>query len=277
MKDRYADLHVHTYYSDSTLSPRQVVETALKVGLSAIGITDHDCVAGIKESIDAAWGQPLEIIPGIELSVDHKGQEVHMLGYFIDWQADWFRKKISVVAESRHQRIFKMIELLKKEKINIEADEVFKLAGKGTVGRLHLALALLKKRKIYSIQEAFDRYIGHGKPCYVGHVMFNAREAIENIVKAGGVPVLAHPHVMGKDSFIDDFLELGLKGIEVYHSDHNESIQRKYRRIARKKGLLVTGGSDCHGLGKGRILMGDVMVKYDVVESLKMKSKGYRA
>jgi 3',5'-nucleoside bisphosphate phosphatase len=273
IKERYADLHVHTHYSDSTFSPEEVVRTAHHEGLSAIAITDHDCVDAIPFCMDIAKDYNLEIIPGIELTVEINDCEVHMLGYYIDWQARWFREKLGIIQNSRIERIHKMIALLKKHGIDVDPAEVFKIAGKGSVGRLHLAFAMLKTQKIRSLQEAFSKYIGFLKSCYVGHTKFSPKEALGIILDAGGVPVVAHPNIMGNDRLFPEFLKYGLRGIEVYHTDHDERAERKYLKIAEENNLLITGGSDCHGMGKGRVLLGSVKVKYSLVEALKKEAE----
>lgn len=269
MSDKSADLHVHTNFSDSTLSPEEVIKTAAAKHLSCIAVTDHDSVAAVPLCMEYAKNYGIEIIPGIEMTVEKENKEVHILGYFIDWQAEWFKEKIKHIQDSRVGRIYRMIELLKNEGIDISPDDVFKIAGCGSVGRLHLATAMYKAKKIKSLKEAFQKYIGFLKPCYVSHIKFSPEEAIGLILKAKGIPVLAHPGLMGNDGYIDELIETGLKGLEVFHTDHNPSQTRKYRKIAEEKGLLITGGSDCHGMGKGRVLMGTVKLEYRYVEELK--------
>jgi len=269
---KYADLHIHTYYSDSTFSPEEVVACAGKKGLAAIAICDHDCVDGIEPCEQLASGKDLEIIPGIELAVEKEDAEIHILGYFIDWKDESFRKKIKALQDARIDRIHGMVEKLEKEGIPVKADEIFKLAGKGTVGRLHVAQAVLKTGKIKNFKEIFEKYIGFLKPCYVSSIRFTPKEAIEAILKVGGVPVLAHPQTMGKDEYIPELIECGLRGIEVYHTDHRQSAEQHYKEVAERYGLLMTGGSDCHGMGKGRVLIGTVRVPYELVEKLKEES-----
>lgn len=269
MKEKYADLHVHTYYSDSTFSPEEVVRTAKKVGLKTIAICDHDCVDAIEQCIEIGRDYDIEIIPGVELTCEKEGTEIHMLGYLIDWKEPQFKEKLSVIQKSRIERIYKMTELLKEKGISIEPEDVFEISARGTVGRLHVAMAMQKKKKIHNLQEAFDKYIGYEKPCYVSHIKFDPKDAIESILKVGGVPVLAHPAVSKKDECILEFIKYGLRGIEVYHSDHDVSEQQRYLKIARQNGLIAAGGSDCHGLGKRQVLLGKVKMPYLVVEELK--------
>ena len=274
---KYADLHVHTFYSDSTFSPEEVVSCAKEKGLDAIAICDHDCIDGIEpcRAIGSTLG--VEIIPGVEMTVEKEDAEIHILGYFIDLKADWFRKRLKEIQESRVSRIHRMVEKLRDFQIDIDTSEVFKMAGKGSVGRLHLARALLKSGKIKTMKEVFDKYIGFLKPCYVSNARFTPREAMETILKVGGVPVLAHPYVMGKDEYIPELVEWGLRGIEVYHTEHNAKTVSHYEELAKRYGLLATGGSDCHGLNKGRVLMGGVKVPYELVEKLKAESERIRS
>jgi len=269
---KYADLHVHTFYSDSTFSPEEVVSCAKDKGLSAIAICDHDSIDGIEPCQKIGAPVDLEIIPGIELTVEKADAEIHLLGYFIDWKVEWFQERLKEIQVSRIDRIYKMVEKLNGANIKIDPKEVFKLAGKGTVGRLHLAQAILKAGKAKSFREIFDKYIGFLKPCYVSNVRFSPEEAIRMLLEVGGVPVLAHPDVLGKDEYIPELKGYGLKGIEVYHTDHKKTAVKRYEELAKQYNLLMTGGSDCHGLGKGRVLLGEVRVPYELVDRLKEAS-----
>lgn len=269
---KYADLHVHTFYSDSTFSPEEVVTCAKEKGLSAIAICDHDSVSGVDPCMEIGSALGVEIIPGIELTVEKVDAEIHLLGYFMDYRVEWFGKKLKEIQLGRINRIHKMVEKLNAANVRIDADDVFKLAGKGSVGRLHLAQALLKAGSIRTIREAFDKYIGFLKPCYVPNIRFTPHEAIDTILKVGGVPVLAHPNIMGKDEYLPELVECGLRGIEVYHTDHRSAAIKHYEELAKEYDLLLTGGSDCHGLGKGKVLLGGVMVPYTLVEKLREES-----
>lgn len=273
---KYADLHVHTFYSDSTFSPEEAVSCARDKGLSAIAICDHDTVDGIGPSMEAGLATGIEIIPGVELTVEKADAEIHILGYFVNWQSDDFRKKLKEIQSFRVERINRMVEKLNAANVNVKSDEVFELAGRGTVGRLHLAKAMLKTGKVKSFREAFEKYIGFLKPCYVSSVRLTPPEAIEMLKKSGGVPVLAHPDVMGKDEYIPELVGYGLRGIEVYHTDHKGAAVDRYEGIASRYGLIMTGGSDCHGLGKGKVLLGGVRVSYEVVDRLREESERIR-
>ncbi|MGB2705302.1 MAG: PHP domain-containing protein [Candidatus Omnitrophota bacterium] len=274
---KYADLHVHTDFSDGTFSPEEVVDTAKEKKLSCIAICDHDCIDAIGPSIKHARGTQLEIIPGVELTVIKDGREIHVLGYFISWKERWFQEVLRKVQRGRIERLDKMLEKLEKFDIKLKKDRVIEIAGgKGSVGRLHLARALLEAKAVSSIQMAFNKYIGDFRPCYVEDVGFGAKEALEVILRAKGVPVLAHPRTINDDSLVQELIKLGLRGIEAYHTDHQSQDSKKYEKMARDYGLIVTGGSDCHGMGKGRVLLGSVKVPYSVVEQLKQEAERIR-
>lgn len=274
---KYADLHVHTFYSDSTFSPEEVVSLASRRAISAIGICDHDSIDGIEPCRKLGAKYEVEIIPGIELTVDSTEAEAHILGYFIDHRLGWLRKKLKAVQRARIERVHKIVDRLNKEGIAIKAKDVFDLAGKGSVTRFHIAKAIIKSGKVKTTREIFGKYLGFSKPCYIPNVSFTPEEAIEMILKAGGVPVLAHPFVMHKDEYIDKLIGYGLRGIEVYHPEHNKSAVKHYDKIARENGLAVTGGSDCHGLGKHRVLLGTVRVPYEIVNKLREESERIRS
>lgn len=273
---KYADLHIHTDFSDSTFTPEEVAACANERGLGAIAICDHDSVDGIAPCDRAAKPLGIEVVPGIELTVEKEDAEIHILGYFIRPETVWFCERLAEIRRSRVERTRKMIGKLNELGIDVKAEDVFALAGRGTVGRLHLARAMLNTGKVNGFREAFNKYIGFAKPCYVPNEHFSPREAIEAISKAGGVPVLAHPGIMDKDEYIPELIGYGLKGIEVYHTDHKGATVRHYEEVAEEYGLLLTGGSDCHGMGKGRVLLGTVRVPYELVEKLKAESEKIR-
>lgn len=270
---KYADLHVHTFYSDSTFSPEEAMARAQEKGLAAIAICDHDSVEGIGpcENLSGKFG--VEVVPGIEMTAEMADAEIHLLGYFLDWKAPWFVKRLKEIQGSRINRIYVIVEKLNQAGIDVKAEDIFRMAGKGTVGRLHVAQAIMKTGKVRGFKEIFDKYIGFQKPCYAPYVKFSPKEAIEAILKAGGVPVIAHPGLMGNDDYIPELVDHGLRGIEVYHSDHKKAARMHYEEMARRYDLLVTGGSDCHGMGKGRVLMGEVRVPYMLVEKLKEEAE----
>lgn len=277
MAEKFADLHVHTFHSDSTFTPEQVIDTAHKKGLSAIAITDHDSVNGVDPSVGFAAKYGIEVIAGVELTAEEEDTEIHLLGYFIDWKAVWFEKKLEKIRQARLERIYEMVEKLKKAGADIDPKKVLALSGPGAVGRLHLATVLYNEGIISSIGEAFRKYIGQKAPCYVKKYKLTPKEAIDMILKLGGVPVLAHPRILGRDDLIPGFIKDGLRGIEVYHTEHFPAAVSRYENFAVSHNLLMTGGSDCHGMGKKEVLLGKVKIPYSLVEDLKKESDKIRA
>lgn len=270
------DLHIHTYYSDGTFSPEEVVKTAREAGLSAIAICDHDCTDGLDETMEIGRRYDLEVIPGVEVTSEKEGIEIHILGYFIDYKARPLVELLKSLRESRIKRIYDMIEKLREHNLNLAPEAVFSLSERGTIGRLHLAKALYNEGLVPSVKEAFTKYIGDDGPCYIRRFNVAPHETIGTILKAGGVPVYAHPSVMGRDDFIPGFMKAGLRGIEAYHTDHRKKTSLHYVNMAQKYGLLVTGGSDCHGAGKGKVLMGGITMPYSIVDELKREAGDIR-
>ena len=267
---KYIDLHVHTSFSDGTFSPEEVVGYALKTNLSAIAITDHDCVDGIERAVAAAENTSLEIIPGVELSAEIDNSEIHIVGLFLDYKQEWFQDKLKEIRMARMTRMHKMVEKLNNLGIDISIEDVTSMATEGgAIGRLHLARALYKKGLTRSVRAAFDRFIGAHGPCYVKRMILTPKDAIEMIRKLNGIAVFAHPGNMRLDHEIPKLIECGLNAIEVYHIDHSRRKSQHYLSIAKKYKLLISGGSDCHGAGKGFPLMGMVKVPYGLLEKLK--------
>lgn len=264
----FADLHIHTNLSDGTFSPQEVIQYAYKNNLMAIAITDHDCVEAIEPATKEALSFNIEVIPGIELTAEIDQTEIHILGYLIDYKQDWFIKKLDQLRSARVERIYAMVEKLKTLGVNIQPEEVFELAS-GSVGRLHLARVLKSDGFVSSLKEAFDKYIGEHSPAYVGRFRFSPKEVIDMIARLGGISVLAHPSTMRKDELIPQLVEHGLRGLEVYYPDQTQQVTKYYENLANKYNLLITGGSDCHGLARGEILMGRFKIPYELVEKLK--------
>lgn len=266
----FVDLHVHTNFSDSSLSPREVMEIAQDKGLSAVAITDHDCVDGIVPAQQVAQEMSIEVIPGVELTTESEDREIHIIGLFIDYQKEWFAQKLEQIRQFRVQRMREMIGRLKENGIEVEEEEVFSLSTtSGSVGRLHLARVLLSKGVVGSIKQAFDMYIGENNCCYVKRMRITPQEAIAMIKNLGGIPVLAHPGMQNCDELIVRLLPEGLMGIEVFHINHTPREMHYYSELAKKYNLLISGGSDCHGEGKGVPFIGKVRVPYHVLEALK--------
>jgi predicted metal-dependent phosphoesterase TrpH len=276
MQKKYIDLHIHTTASDGLLTPEEVVEIAAKEGLSAISITDHDSIDGYLSAQEKAEELGIELIPGVELSLTHKGEDFHLLGYLIDCENPEFLKKISSFQEERRIRGEKMVEKLNDLGIDLSMDTVKSIAGKGSVGRPHLADALVKEEFVHTYEEAFARYLGYHAQAYVPKKYLTPKEGIELIHLVRGVAVLAHPGAGRTAQAIYDFLPLGLDGIEAYHCKHERDTTRNLINMAKKLGLIYTGGSDCHGRKKDKILIGTVKVPYSCLEMLrKVKEQNY--
>ncbi len=268
--EKFADLHIHTHYSDSTASAQEVVQEAVEKGFSCIAITDHDTVDGILPAIEAAKKDDLLVIPGVELSTEINHKDVHILGYFFDHQNKHLKERLAQFQNARVTRIGKMIEKLKEQGVdNITAQEVCSLAKSDAVGRPHLAALLIKKGWVKNTYGAFKKYLGNGCPAYVHKFKQTPHEAIDLIHRFGGVSVLAHPMVTNTDELIPGFVEAGLGGLEVYYSDCAKTTVSYYEGIAKKHNLLMTGGSDAHGRNKENSYIGRVKIPCELVEKLK--------
>ncbi|TAM41826.1 PHP domain-containing protein [bacterium] len=266
---KYADLHAHTSESDGTLTPEQLVKEALKRCLSAVAIVDHDTVSALPLALKAAEGTALEVIPGIELSTQYENQEVHILGYFLDHQDKGLLDELKPVRENRIRRVHEMIKNLKILGIELKPQTVFDIAGSGTVGRMHIARALVKDGWVGSTAEAFRKYIGDRSPAYVLGFRFSPEKAIKIIRDSGGVAVLAHPYILRNDEWIGEFAASGLQGLEAYYPEHSQSQVNYYLDLAKKLNLVVTGGSDFHGSAKPDIKLGAVKIPLELVEKLR--------
>jgi predicted metal-dependent phosphoesterase TrpH len=265
-----ADLHLHTFYSDGTQSPQIIVELAAKNGLTTIAITDHDVVTGIDPAIEVGKKVGVEVIAGIEFTTEALNTEVHILGYFVDYYDQLLLTNIDKIQHGRESRIFKICEKLKNLGVEIQAEEVFALAGHRAPGRPHVARVLVKKGFVSSIKEAFDRYLDFHGPAYVSHYKLSPAEAIKLVLGAKGLPVYAHPASSNCDQIIPDLMAAGLVGLEVYYFSHNQSQVKHYQALAKKYGLLLTGGSDYHGAGSGRdIELGNFSIPDNLVKKLK--------
>jgi len=255
------DLHLHTTHSDGSLTPSDVLVLAKKAGVTALAITDHDITTGIPEASASGQKLGIEIIPGVEISSRFGDNELHLLGYFLDWQDPRLNDRLSALRASRHRRNPQIIERLQSLGIDIRYEEVRALAGTDAVGRPHIARILMEKKVVGSAKEAFDRFLAEGKPAYVPRELPEPAEAIEWIKAARGLAVLAHPtwvRASGDRLFdlVRDLKSDGLDGIEVHYSTHSRQQTREYLSLAKQVDLLVTGGSDFHGLTKPDIEVG---------------------
>ena len=269
---KWADLHIHTYYSDSTSSPEEVVADAVKAELSCIAITDHDVIDGIEPVMAAAKGHGLEVIPGIELSSELNGKDIHILGYGFNYKKSPLVDKLGAIQQARIDRIHKMIEKLKGLGVNnITFEDVASRTHSNAVGRPHLAAALVEKGWVSSLKAAFDKYIGENGPAYFTKYNQTPFEAIKLITDSGGVAVMAHPMHTQKDELIAPFVKGGLGGLEVYYPNCSETVVKFYKNLAIKYQILSTGGSDAHGKAKTHTYVGKTQIPYELVEELKKK------
>lgn len=255
------DLHLHTTHSDGSCTPTEVVGLAHQARVTALAITDHDITSGISEAIAAGEQYGIEIIPGVEISSIMEGSELHILGYFLDWQDTLLNERFKSLRDSRHRRNPQIIDRLQSLGIEITYDEVCALAGSDSVGRPHIARALMNKGVVTSAKEAFDRFLGDGKLAYVPRELPSPAEAIHWIKAARGLAVLAHPTWVKLTeqtlaALVRQLKANGLDGVEVYYSTHSARQTREYLSLAQQLGLLVTGGSDFHGLTKPDIEVG---------------------
>lgn len=276
-KNRYpeADLHCHSTASDGLLTPWELVKTAAERRLMAIGITDHDTMSGWDEAVKAGSHYGIDILRGVELNTDYAGIEVHILGYELDPKTCVLQEKLQILRNARYNRVFAILEKLQNLGIDISRTEIQKITVGESVGRPHIAQALVNKGVVQTIKEAFDRYIGLGAPAYVPRYKHSPEEGIALVREAGGVAVLAHPGVHGLSKSIPQWIKSGLQGIEVTHSEHSPEDERHYRELAEQYNLLMTGGSDYHGeVRKPGIHLGDWGTSYEVVEEIRRIAHG---
>jgi hypothetical protein len=241
------DLHVHTTLSDGTRTPEETVARALELGVHAIAITDHDTVDGVRPALEAARGTGLHVLPGVEVSVDYRDTEIHLLGFFPDLDHEPLLAAMSRIRDGRVERAEKMVAKLRDAGLDVSIEDVLAQAGDGSVGRPHLAKVLVRAGAVATDAEAFTRYLGRGRVGYVPRYKLSPVEAVELIRDAQGMPVYAHPGLSHCDAMVDQLVPHGLLGLEVYHTDHSPAQIRRYANMARRRGLYVTGGSDTHG------------------------------
>jgi len=277
------DLHVHSTASDGSLSPVEILELARTRGIKAIAITDHDSIDGIKEIIDQVHAVPVEFITGVEIScTPPQGFEtigsVHLLGYGFSLYDRNLNQMLSAAKLSREQRNPKIISKLNQAGLNISLAEIAARFGTGQTGRPHIAELMKEKGFVSSFKEAFDTWLGKGKPAYVDKFKVSCKKAVQTILDAGGVPVLAHPGLLtfnrtkDMEVFLDTLISYGLQGMEVFYTDHDAHQTDYLSSLARKKKLLVTGGSDFHGSFNAGVKLGsgkdNIQVPYALFKAL---------
>jgi predicted metal-dependent phosphoesterase TrpH len=271
------DLHMHTTASDGASTPTELVEKCIELGLETIAVTDHDNVTSFEEVKQLGQEKGLNVVSGIEISTYRGGAEYHILGYFVDPENDALLGLTETILDSRVERTHKMIEKLTEMGYPLEFKDVKKYATGVSLGRPHVARAMVDKGYIEKIGDAFTKeFIDGGGKAYVEKKNILPVEAIEVIIRAGGVPVIAHPYIINHGQPLDKeeitrLKNVGLKGVEVYQTKHNKKITKKYKKIAEELDLLITGGSDYHGENSPGILPGDqgmTQAEFDQLESL---------
>lgn len=242
------DMHVHSTASDGANAPASLVMMAKEQGLLGMALTDHDTVDGINEAATKAKEIDFPLIAGIEFSAEQNEKDVHILGYWFDLAKLSADKQVKAMQDARYQRCYEIVARLGRLGFDLDADQIVASAGAtGSLGRPHIAMAMVEAGYCSNIKEAFNKWLGRGMPGYVPRRKLDPFEAIEMILNADGVPVLAHPGITGMaDSLIPILVRAGLGGIEVYHPDHNFAAVRKYLQIAHRLHLPATGGSDFH-------------------------------
>lgn len=278
MDHRIIDLHVHSTESDGTLTPEDLVAEAKKAGLAAFALTDHDTCQGVCKAMPLAASAGIELIPGIELSTDYHGKEVHIVGLYIDIENEQLLKKTAEYRKCRSERNALMVEALRKEGLSITMEELVAENPDCVITRANIARFLYEHGQIKSVREAFDRYIGDHCKCYVGRLKVASTDAVRLIKEAGGTAILAHPLLYGLSNtnlqkMIDELKPVGLDGLEAIYSTYTTREEQQMKRLARENGLLISGGSDFHGsnkpdiaLGRGR---GHLYIPYSVLETIK--------
>jgi predicted metal-dependent phosphoesterase TrpH len=264
------DLHTHTTASDGLLTPTQLVEHAAAAGLRAIAVTDHDTTAGLPEALAAGAKQGVEVVPGVEISTSHAGLEVHLLGYFVEVGSAEFERLLASRREDRDGRAREMVARLRAEGVLIDYDDVLREAGRGAVGRPHVAAALVTKGWVQTKQEAFDRWLADGRSCAVPKPVFPLSEAIALLHGMGAVPVCAHPGLLKRRELLDQMPDMGLLGVEVYYPKHLPEQRTELLSFARARGLVPTGGSDFHSPTQPAPL-GTHRIPADVLEELRTR------
>lgn len=278
MDYRFIDLHTHTNESDGSFTPEELMAEAKRVGLSAIAITDHDSISGIKKAQALAKDLHLELIPGIELSTDYHGKEVHIVGLYIDIEDEYFLAQLNSFRQCRDNRNELIVANLQKEGFNITMEALKAENPDCVITRANIARFLFEHGMIPSIQTAFEKYIGDNCKYFVNRFKISPMDAVSLIKKNGGTAILAHPllyHMSDAvlQQLIDDLKEVGLDGIEAIYCTYSPSEERQMKKLARDNQLLISGGSDFHGTTKPKLNLatgyGKLHVPYEILETIK--------
>ena len=276
IEEAWIDLHLHTNYSDGLLTPSQVVIRAKEAGLRAVGIVDHDTIDGIAEAVETGSRIGIEVVPGVELSSQYNGKDMHILAYYFDPDHTYLKKYLLKFREERYKRAAKMIQNLNRRGIHLTMGEVEERSKGGSIGRPHLADVLMEKGYIETFQEAFQHYIGYHSEAYEEKYKIFPEEAFSLISKAKGLSFLAHPGYAVSDDEILSFAKDGLDGIEIIHPKFSESRTQHLQQLAQNNNLLICGGSDCHGGRDGQFYIGKYNVPYAILRDIKYELRKRR-
>jgi predicted metal-dependent phosphoesterase TrpH len=267
-----ADLHTHTIFSDGALSPEDLVRKAKEIGISSLGITDHDSISGFQEATVTAKKLGIDIIPGIELSATHRNNEVHILGYYIDCKNGKLLEALAVFRQNRFHRAERIVNKLNRMNVPLKMESVLDNSDGDVIGRPHIATAMVNGGHIESYREAFDKYIGNGRPAYEKKIQLSVKETIDLIAEAGGLSFLAHPGYAVDENVLLEIIRTGIDGIETVYPTHTPELTCYYRGIVSEYDLLETGGSDFHGgLRDDEEYFGKTVIPCSVVETMKLR------
>jgi predicted metal-dependent phosphoesterase TrpH len=255
----FIDLHLHSTASDGIMSPSQVVRSALAAGLHTMALTDHDTVAGVAEARATAEGTPLHVVAGVELSAYQGDEEVHLLGLHLERLA-MIDDALGAFRDARHERALQIVARLNAIGVTVTFDDVLSAARGGALGRPHIAKALIENGWARDLRDAFDRYLGAGRPGFLEKRKLTLRDAMAMVHAAGGISVLAHPGGTGTATRVDALRQQGLDGVEVLHPSHSQEDRRRLLETARQLGLVPSGGSDSHGASEGSRVIGAMRV-----------------
>lgn len=255
------DLHVHSICSDGSLTPSELVHLGIEKGLTAFALTDHDSTAGLAEAMEAAKGKPIEVIPGIELSTEYEGKDIHIVGLYIDPEETHFKTHIQEFVDSRVLRNQKMCQKLSEAGVDITYEDLIATYPDSVITRAHYGQYIMAKGYAKSMAEVFDRYIGDHAPCFIPREKVTPAQAVELILKAGGIPILAHPilyHMSDSrlEKLVQELKAVGLVGIEAIYSTYTAGEENQIQRLANQYNLAISGGSDFHGKAKPKLEMG---------------------
>jgi len=264
------DLHLHSNYSDGTMSPEDIVSYAHAIGLSALSITDHDTIRGQAEALETGKRYGIEVVTGIEFSVEEEGGSVHLLGYCFDPAYRALVANLEALSEARVTRAREIVRKLGEHGVSISFDDVLAEAGHGSIGRPHIARVLHRRGHVSSVSEAFVRYIADGAPCHVPKKVLSRDAVVRLITEAGGVAAWAHPGWnIRRTDLVERLIASGVRGIEVWHPNHTERMASEILALARERGLISTGGSDFHFVELMQADIGEITAPYEAVSALR--------